>query len=253
MAKKCVSIYRQRNLGNTMRKENIERLSTTIITKSDLYYLHYKSYHRDLFYAIKTYSKGDVLDIGCGNKPYEKIFEGLIDNYIGCDIIQSNLNMVDVLSPANKIPIEDNRFETIISTQTIEHVEDYQGLVSEAYRLLKPGGYFILSGPFNWQLHEEPYDFFRFTKHGFKYILEKAGFEVIELKENGGMWSVVGQYIIKNITNDHVKRNNKIRRLFNFLKRLKVIYLLNCLFDGLDKIDYNSINTINYVIIAKKK
>lgn len=235
-----------------MRTENLGRLSNTELTKSDLYYLHYKSYHRDLFYGIKKYSKGDVLDIGCGNKPYEKIFEGHINKYTGCDIVQSNQNKVDVLSPANKIPLEDNSFDTIFSTQTIEHVEDHQGLVNEAYRLLKPNCYFILSGPFNWQLHEEPYDFFRFSKHGFKYILENAGFELIEIKENGGMWSVVGQYIIKNISNDHIGRNKKIRILFNLLKRLKVIYLLNCFFESLDKKDYNSINTINYVIIAKK-
>lgn len=235
-----------------MRTENLGRLSSIDITKSDLYYLHYKSYHRDLFYAIKKHSKGDVLDIGCGNKPYEKMFEGLINKYTGCDIVQSDLNKVDVLSLANKIPLEDNSFDTIISTQTIEHVEDHQGLVNEAHRLLKPNCYFILSGPFNWQLHEEPYDFFRFSKHGFKYILEKAGFEVIEIKENGGMWSVVGQYIIKNISNDHIGRNRKIRIIFNLFKRLKIIYLLNCLFDKLDKLDYNSINTINYVIIAKK-
>ncbi len=240
-------------MGNIMRTENLERLSSIELTKSDLYYLHYKSYHRDLFYAIKKYSKGDVLDIGCGNKPYEKIFDGLINKYVGCDIIQSNLNKVDVLSPANKIPLEDNSFDTIISTQTIEHVEDHQGLVNEAYRLLKPNCYFILSGPFNWQLHEEPYDFFRFSKHGFKYILEKSGFELLEIKENGGMWAVVGQYIIKNISNDHIGRRKKVKILLNLLKRLKVIFLLNYFFEGLDRIDYNSINTINYVLVAKKK
>lgn len=240
-------------MENNLRNENLGRLSNIKISKSDLYYLHYKSYHRDLFYAIKKYSKGNVLDIGCGNKPYEQIFEGLINKYTGCDIIQSNLNKVDVLSPANNIPLEDNDYDTIISTQTIEHVEDHQGLVNEAYRLLKPNCYFILSGPFNWQLHEEPYDFFRFSKHGFKYILEKAGFEIIEIKENGGMWAVVGQYIIKNISNHHKGRKKKITTVLSLLKKLKVIYLLNYFFEVLDKVDYNSVNTINYVIIAKKK
>lgn len=236
-----------------MREENLERLCNNIdVKKTDLYYLHYKSYHRELFTAIKKYSRGDVLDIGCGNKPYEKIFDGLIDKYVGCDIIQSSLKKVDVLSPANDIPLEDNSFDTIISTQTIEHVEDYQGLINEAYRLLRPGGYFVLSGPFNWQLHEEPYDFFRFSKHGFKHIIEKSGFQIIELKENGGMWSVVGQYILMNINNDHSGRGRKTRFLFRIIKRFKGINLINRFFEFLDKSDYNTVNTINYVIVARK-
>lgn len=235
-----------------MREENLGRLSSFKFSRSDMYFLHYQSYHRDLFYAIKKYSKGDVLDIGCGNKPYEPLFEGLINKYIGCDIIQSNLNKVDVLSPANRIPLKDNSFDTIISTQTIEHVEDHQGLVNEAYRLLKPNCYFILSGPFNWQLHEEPYDFFRFSKHGFEYILKKGGFEVIEINENGGMWAVVGLYILKNLNNNHYSRKKGFRIFINVLKRLKVNFLVNYFFEGLDKLDYNPINTINYVIVAKK-
>lgn len=235
-----------------MREERLGRLKNTEIKKTDLFYLHYKSFHEELFKAINKYSKGKLLDIGCGNKPYGKIFEGLIDEYIGCDIVQSDLNKVDIICPANKIPLEDCSFDTIFSTQTIEHVEDCQGLVNESFRLLKQGGYFILSGPFNWQLHEEPYDFFRFTKHGFKYMLEKAGFEVVEIIENGGMWAVNGQYLLKNIYNEHPNRNKKLRILFRILKKMKGVYLLNSLFEYLDKIDYNPINTINYVVVARK-
>ena len=235
-----------------MREKNVKRLSSTKITKGDIHYLHYKSYHFDLFASIEKYAKGDVLDIGCGNKPYEKKISGLVDKYIGCDIVQSNLNKVDIITPADNIPLESNTFDTVISTQTIEHVENHQGLVYEAYRLLKPGGYFILSGPFNWQLHEEPYDFFRFSKYGFELILKKAGFELIELKENGGMWSVVGQYILMNINNEHSGRGRKMRLLFKIIKRFKGINLINRFFEFLDKSDYNTINTINYVIVARK-
>lgn len=235
-----------------MRKKNIERLSTTDITKNDIHYLHYKAYHFDLFNAFDKYASGDTLDIGCGNKPYEKKLSGLVNRYVGCDIVQSNLNKVDIITPADNIPLESNTFDTIISTQTIEHVENHQGLVDEAFRLLKPGGHFILSGPFNWQLHEEPYDFFRFSKHGFELILKKAGFELIELKENGGMWSVVGQCILMNINNNHNERGKKTRLLFKIIKRFKGIILINTFFEFLDKSDYNTVNTINYVIVARK-
>ncbi|MEN2400338.1 class I SAM-dependent methyltransferase [Flavobacterium sp. MC2016-06] len=239
-------------MGANIRTENVGRLSSVNIDRNNIYYLHYKSYHDELFKAIKKYAKGDVLDIGCGNKPYEDFFSSSCTSYIGCDIIQSNLNKVDILSPADNIPLEDNSFDTVFSTQTIEHVENYQGLVDEAYRLLKKGGFLILSGPFNWQLHEEPYDFFRFSKHGFTHVVNKSGFELVELNENGGMWSVVGQYLLKSIYNDHRGRSKKLRFLFKIVTRLKGVNVLNRIFEYLDKKDYNSVNTINYVVIARK-
>ena len=201
--------------------------------------------------AVSKFAKGRLLDIGCGNKPYEKILEGKITEYIGCDIIQSNLNKVDVLCAANNIPLENSSFDTVFSTQTIEHVEDHQGLVNEAYRLLKPGGFFIVSGPLYWHLHEEPYDFFRFTKYGFKYIFEKAGFEMVEVNSNGGMWATTGQSMIHSFMKSKSK-NLFIRGSCFLFYKLRVYWFINSLFSWLDKVDYNTVNTMNYVIVGKK-
>ncbi len=235
-----------------MRAENALRFTDyNSISKSDFYYLVYVPLIRDLKSAILKYARGRVLDIGCGNKPYEKLFEGKITEYIGCDIIQSNLQKVDVLSNANDIPLPDNSFDTVFSTQTLEHVEDHQGLVNEAYRLVKPGGYFIVSGPMYWHLHEEPYDFFRFTKYGFKYIFEKAGFEIEEIIANGGMWATTGQSIIHSFMKS--TSNHFFIRSMRFLfYKLRVYWLVNSFFSWLDKVDYNLVNTMNYVVIGKK-
>ena len=234
-----------------MRTENVERLTDTSITKFNLNYLHYKPFHRDLYNAIKKYAKGTVLDIGCGNKPYEKAFGNQISKYVGCDIIQSHLQKVDILCEANNIPLEDSSFDTIFSTQTIEHVADHQGLVNEAYRLIKPGGYFIVSGPMYWPLHEVPYDFFRFTRYGFQYILEKAGFEISEINSNGGTWATTGQSIIHSFSNS--KSKIFFIHVFRFLFfRLRLYWLVNSFFSWMDKVDYNPANTMNYVIIGRK-
>jgi SAM-dependent methyltransferase len=134
-----------------MREEKITRFADfKSVNRRDLYYLVYIPLFKALNFAVENYAKGNLLDIGCGNKPYKKMLEGKIDKYIGCDIIQSSENEVDVLCLANKIPLDDASFDTVFSTQTIEHVEDHQGLVIEAYRLMKPGGHFILSGPLYW-------------------------------------------------------------------------------------------------------
>ncbi len=233
-----------------MRTEDLQRLADTRVTKSSMNYLHYVPFHRDLLTAISSYAKGNVLDIGCGNKPYEKNFTQAT-KYVGCDIIQSDLNKVDVMCAANAIPLESGTFDTVFSTQTIEHVEDHQGLVNEAFRLAKPGGCFIVSGPFNWPLHEEPYDFFRFTKHGFKHIIEKAGFEMVEIKSNGGAWAATGQSIMHSFANS--KSTNLFIRFSRFLfYRLRFRWLVNSFFTWLDKVDHNDVMTINYVVVARK-
>jgi SAM-dependent methyltransferase len=234
-----------------MRTENISRLSGTELKKTDFYYLHYKSFHRDLKSSIERYAKGRVLDIGCGNKPYEKVFEGRCTEYVGCDIVQSSLQKVDILCEANNIPLEPESFDTTFSTQTIEHVADHQGLVNEAYRLTKPGGHFILSGPLYWHLHEEPYDFFRFTRYGFDYILKKAGFEVVEILSNGGAWALSGQSLLHAFTNS--RSNHFFIKTCRYLFfRLRLYWLTNSFFGWLDKVDYEPVNTMNYVVIAKK-
>lgn len=234
-------------------RDNSARLIDIDISKGNSHYLHYHFYHKELFAAIKMNVKGNLLDIGCGNKPYLEIIKPLIDSYIGCDIIQSSNNCVDILCNANQIPLETGTFDTIISTQTIEHVEDHQGLVNEAYRLLKKGGRFILSGPMYWPLHEEPHDFFRFTKHGFAHILHKAGFEIITINENGGKWAVAGQALLNAIypAMFNVKgfKGKVIKFIANILGGVKTI---NRIFIYLDKKNYDPVNTMNYVIVAKR-
>lgn len=233
------------------RLENLKRLSNIELDINNSHYLHYISYHQDLIKAIKEYATGKVLDIGCGNKPYETLFKENITEYVGCDVIQSDLNKVDVLCPANNIPLVDSIFDTIFSTQVIEHVEDHQGLIDEAFRLLKPSGCFILSGPFCWPLHEEPYDFFRFSKHGFKYILEKSGFEVIEIKANGGMWANAGLSLIHALEATKAK-TFKMRVLISLYHRLKIKKKINKVFSRMDNSHFNEFNTINYVVVARK-
>ncbi len=236
-----------------MREENLDRLNSIQIGEENLSFLHYYSYHKCLISAITYYARGRLLDIGCGNKPYQDVIAPHISEYIGCDIVQSSKNCVDILSAANVIPLNGETFDTIISTQTIEHVEDHQGLVTEAYRLLKPEGHFILSGPMYWPLHEEPYDFFRFTKHGFRYILEKAGFEIVSIEANGGKWAVAGQaflhalhpqiYYIKGL-------KGKIARVL--LRCIGGIKGINRFFLYLDSKGTDHTNTMNYVVVARK-
>lgn len=219
-----------------MRESNLQRLSDSETRLSNSEYLVYKPLFGALKNAINKYTNGKLLDIGCGNKPYSSWFNNKIDEYIGCDIIQSDLNKVDVICPAQSIPFPNDTFDTIFTTQVIEHVGDHEGMLNEAFRLLKPGGKLILSGPFYWPLHEEPHDYFRYTKHGFKLIVEKAGFRILEINPCGGKWAVTGIMI-----NSAVPFRPKIISL-----------ILNSIFGWLDNKFFDPIITFNYVVVAEK-
>jgi|WetSurMetagenome_2_1015567.scaffolds.fasta_scaffold119153_2 SAM-dependent methyltransferase len=237
-----------------MREENINRLSSYEISINHPQYLGYKFYHNDLFECIKKFANGKLLDIGCGNKPYAKLINDLVEEYIGCDVVQSSEKTVDIICEATDIQLQSESFNTIISTQTIEHVAEHQQLVNEAYRLLKYDGFFIVSGPMYWPLHEEPYDFFRFTKHGFKYILNKAGFTIYEERSNGGKWALCGQSLIHALypdLNTQSSLNWKVlRHALNILGGIKFI---NRFFSKMDEKYLDTSSTMNYVIVARKE
>lgn len=225
------------------REQNVTRLERADrVSKSHPHFLELKSIQRAINYAVENYAYLKVLDIGCGNKPYLNLFNtnSKVKEYIGCDIVQSSNKSVDVICEATALMFSEGEFDVVFSSQTIEHVADFQQMLKEANRVLKSGGHIILAGPMYWPLHEEPYDFFRFTKHGFEYSLKRADFEIVEIISCGGKWALLGQVIIHTLPKWILKP--KISRL-----------LINSLFYMLDKKYFDDSNTMNYVAIAFKK
>ncbi len=222
----------------TNRQIGLGRIKDYSADEYNPYFLHYRTLFADLEKAA-VHARGRLLDIGCGNKPYEKMFDGRITEYVGCDIVQSSENRVDVICQATNIPLEGDSFDTILCTQVIEHVADHRQLLRETFRLLKSGGILILSGPMYWPLHEEPHDFFRFTEHGFRYLLEGIGFTVDQIQCNGGDWAVFGQALIHTIQPSKLYKPGIVR-------------LINCFFARLDDRRRRYTNPMNYVIIARK-
>jgi SAM-dependent methyltransferase len=234
-----------------MRTENLKRLNDTRLTKANPQYLVYRYLFRDLQAAIGQYACGEVLDIGCGNKPYEAWFAGKITSYIGCDLVQSDGQRVDIICPANAIPLGNASKDTVFSTQVIEHVADHAGLLREASRILRPGGYAIISGPMYWEHHEEPYDFFRFTRYGFEHLLREAGLEVSEIMANGGKWALTGQALQNNLRSSFGStKKRRILKGFYTLFRLK--WIINAFFAWLDKADPDYSTTLNWVVVGRK-
>ncbi|MEO5591970.1 MAG: class I SAM-dependent methyltransferase [Chitinophagaceae bacterium] len=239
--------------GNNEREAGLQRLTLQNISAANQHYIVTYFIAEDIKSAASAFAKGKLLDIGCGNKPYFSFFKELVTGYTGCDIIQSSDNVVDLLCPADDLRFENDYFDTVFSTQVIEHVANHQEMLKEACRVLKKDGFAIFTAPFCWELHEEPYDFFRFTKYGLADIFEKNGLEIIKIKSNGGKWAALFQIALNTLYS--TRRFNTFRsRLIKLLFiRLKFVVLYNKFVIWLDKRFFDDILTLNYIIVAKKK
>lgn len=236
-----------------MREKDLHRLSTVQLHRNShdfivMYYLL-----KDLKDAIHEYARGKLFDIGCGNKPYEIYTENFVTQYIGSDVIQSSLHKVDIICEATNILTESNAYDTVLSTQVMEHVGHPDKMLQEANRILKDNGHLIISIPFCWELHEEPYDFFRYSKYGLKEMFERNGFEVVYIKANGGKWAAIFQLNINMIYSTFKKKNFFIKIVKVIFLHLKFTALINFIAIWLDKKWHHELLTLNYVAVARKK
>lgn len=143
---------------------------------------------KELERCALVYAAGKLLDIGCGDKNKKSVFEPYVTAYLGLDHAESlhGLEAVDIVASAYETTEQEASYDTIVSTAVLEHLEEPQKALNEAYRVLRPKGYAIYTVPLFWHLHEEPSDFYRYTEYGLKYLFENAGFEIIELKPLSG-------------------------------------------------------------------
>ena len=148
--------------------------------------------------ALQQYACGVLVDIGCGKKPYQTMTEGLVTTHIGLDHPGSfhSKSQVDILATAYETSLADNSVDTVLCTVVLEHLECPQDALNEFFRILKPGGYLILSAPLFWHLHEEPRDFYRYTKHGLSHLFTTADFEIVEIKPLSGFIVTFGQELV---------------------------------------------------------
>jgi SAM-dependent methyltransferase len=100
---------------------------------------------------------------------------------------------VDVFGTALALPFADGTFDTVVSFETLEHVTDSTTMIAELRRVVKPGGAVIISVPFLWGEHCQPYDYFRFTTFGLRHLFESAGLRVVHQARVGGFWTFYGQ------------------------------------------------------------
>jgi len=135
---------------------------------------------------------GSVLDAGCGTRPYQPDILRHADWCVGLDWAHSVHGLhADVLADlARPLPLQDACMDCAVCFEVLEHVPEPAALLGELHRVLRPQGILLLSVPFQWWVHEAPYDFYRYTRHGLERLLTGAGFVDVRVEATSGFWSM---------------------------------------------------------------
>jgi SAM-dependent methyltransferase len=134
---------------------------------------------------------GDVVDLGCGSSPYKTLLMGLspVRSYIGIDLPDSPFHPLlggNLTWNGSDIPLANASCDCVLMTEVMEHLPNCLYVLKEIYRVLRPGGLLVATVPFLYPLHEEPFDFQRYTPYGLELLLGDSGFSKVVITRLGG-------------------------------------------------------------------
>lgn len=196
--------------------------------------------------------RGVVVDLGCGIRPYESEIRRVATWYVGIDWSNTpHLLRADVVADLNEgLPVQDAVADTVVSFQVLEHLKEPEVLLSEAWRILKSGGTIIVTVPFQWAVHEAPYDYFRYTRFGLQHMFAKPGFTDVVVEEVSGFWTT---WLLKlNYQTLRLVRGPALVRELVRIALLPIWLADQLLAPLLDHIWPSGDETAGYVIVARK-
>lgn len=215
-------------------------------------WLMYKIGERDLVDRVKLI-RGTVYDLGCGDASYRNWMLSQAEKYIGVDWSDSIHDIsAEIISDLNEpLPIPDESADTVVSLSVLEHLTKPTVMLSEAFRIMKPGGHLLLQVPWQWGIHEAPYDFYRYTPYSLRLLLENSGFIDIDIKAQAGFFTMLAMKL--NYFVASCIRGRKYKRRLVYLMAFPFWYVTQLLAPLLDKLDKNwEREATGYFVVAKK-
>ena len=192
------------------------------------------------YYIAKEYVNGDLLEIGCGEGRGVGLLQELVNNYNGIDKIAEVVDKLSVQYPQASfeqsiippLAFNDKKFDSVISFQVIEHINDDKRFIEEISRVLKPGGVALLTTPnIKMSLSRNPWHIREYTASELTELCEPF-FSKVEMLGITGNDKVMQYY---NQNKDSVKR----------LTRFDVLDLQHKLPSFMLKIPYEIMNRLN--------
>lgn len=218
--------------------------------------------HHKLIRALeraKPYLKGTLLDVGCGTKPFASFFSTGLVRYWGCDLPDSRYigdakgreapRGPDLFAIGEALPFPDGSFDTVLGLSMITYLPEPGRLLEEARRVLRPGGHVVMEFTQMAPVHADLRDYFRYTRDGAGWLLERAGFEPVEFIPIGGLWARVGL-----ATTEGLQRINRgPTRVLTELPVRALYVVLQLGFEAMDRLFFDPREAISHLVVAKKR
>ena len=177
-----------------MRYRAIERLLPRFVSR---HFLHFEASIEDAVsaFAQSLAPHARVLDAGAGEMRHAPFFAG--QRYVGVDLgVGDNAwdyGKLHAVADLHALPFPDGCFEAAISIVTLEHVRDPRAVLCEMARVLSPGARALLVVPHEWEVHQSPHDYFRYTRHAMEHLLAQAGFSSVSIEPVGGYFRLLAR------------------------------------------------------------
>ena len=187
-----------------------------------------------------------VLDAGAGEGAYREFFRQ--HRYCGVDLAIGDPSWdyrgLDALADLMHLPFPDASLDACLNIVTLEHVREPAAVLHETARVLKPGGALLMVVPHEWEVHQSPHDYFRFTRHGVEYLLEEAGFADLDIRPAGGLFRLLARRLLNALQFFHG---------MGFFVAALLLVPPALVLPAFDSLDRQRNFTLGYLCTAKKR
>jgi SAM-dependent methyltransferase len=213
--------------------------------------LHFEAAIEDAIagFASRLPAGARVLDAGAGEIRHARYFTG--QRYCGVDLAVGdstwNYTRLDVIGDLARLPFASGCFHAAINIVTLEHVREPETVLREIARTMAPGAPLLIIVPHEWEVHQAPHDYFRYTRHGMAYLLERAGMIDIEIRPVGGYFRLLARRLLNGLQ----FFSGGVRWL-GFVPAALLLVPPALLIPYLDFLDRDRNFTLGYICTAKK-
>jgi SAM-dependent methyltransferase len=191
-----------------------------------------------------------VLDAGAGENKYKHHFAR--QRYCGVDLAVGDAkwdySRLDALADLGALPFPDGTFQAALNIVTLEHLAEPARALAEIARVLKSGAPLVVAAPQDWETHQAPHDYFRYTRYGLRRLLEKAGFEVIEMRAHGGYFRLLARRLLNGL-----QFFTGGFRWLGFIPAAILVVTPALILPFLDGLDRDRNFTLGHVCLARKR
>jgi SAM-dependent methyltransferase len=152
-------------------------------------------------FAADLRADAKVLDAGAGECQYADLFRRCRYTAVDLGIGDSEWSYthLDAVADLLNLPFTENTFDAALNVVTLEHVTDPARVVGELFRCLRPGGRLLLITPLEWEEHQQPHDYFRYTRYGLEYLAVRAGFVGVTVRPIGGFFRLLSRRLMNSV------------------------------------------------------